>query len=527
MNTVIKDIREYLQDQAIAIKKSFLPVYLILIVYFLPCFFFVPYNDGNNIFSDNGIHHYIQTIGRSNIAYLTSFLSFKFIPNNQETCIYNEILFQLEVFALLAITGIILYNRVNPNYKKNFLTHIVMSSLFFSPFFFSNINFNIPNSLNFAMALSLAIFASCINSKNRIFNVLSKTLFLFLAHGFYQASINIFMVTSVIILLLEFLKLAEISKKNILENISSLIVSVFLYKFFVLDQITLNKYGLSRTEIYALDENFFLNISNKFLKCLQSITFPFSDANGICLAMFLLLGFLSFVIYSITKSNNKFKAVSIVAFSISLIIFFQAGLSILFVNQAPEVNRYLMAFTLVMFLCFYTTHFIIEKFAPQIKYIILIPVFFMMTMTHSGISLTNAQAKYRKKINDNFLNHLITKYDKQQNITYQRLGQFSPKIYMKNFKKSKFLESSLLDSFYVNFAYTMINYPKNIDITWFDEKQINPNEYRIIERNRIYAIAQKENHFLLIERYHPYYSKIKFVPENNKTMAQEKLNANI
>ena len=515
MNTVIKDISEYLQEQAIAIKKSFFPVYLILIVYFLPCLFFVTYNDGNNIFTD-GFHIFVKGLGRSNTTYLFSFLSFNFINISEETCIYNVILFQLEAFALLAITGIFLYNRLNPNYKKNFLTHIVMSSLFFSPFFFTNINFNLPSSLGFAMLILLAIFASCINSRNSVFNVLSKTLLLFFAHGFYQTSINIFMAASLVIFLLDFLKLGKISKKNILENISSLILSILLYKFFVLDRITLNGYALLRTKLYALDENFFSNISDKFLRCLQSITFPFSDASGICLAMFLLLGFLSFVIYSITKTNNKFKAVSIVALYTSLIIFFQAGFSILFVGQAPEGNRYLMAFTLVMFLCFYTTHLIIEKFAPKIKYIILIPAFFMMTMTHSAISLSNAKASYKEKIYDIFLNYLLTK-DKQQNISYQRIGDFMPQIYIKNFKKSKFLETTLRDSWYVNFAYTIMNYPANIYLTWFDEKQINPNEYRMVEKNKMYAIAQKENHFLLIAPDHHYYREIKSAnhPQNH------------
>ncbi len=510
MENFLKDIQEYLQEQAAAIKKTFVPVYLMLIFYFSPIFFRLSMDEGAFLIYQANEYNNFTGLGRPLIYFINSLFSF----NNEIR--YNETLVMFNAFALLSVTMILLYNRVNSNYKNNFLTYIIICSPCFSPFLFTSINYRFPYFNYHCAVMFLSITAACINSKNSNFNIFLKTVLLVLAHCTYQISLNIYIVSCLTIFLLDYLKQGKISKGFIFESISSLLLSALLYKGLILNNIKLWEIVNYRLQMFPLDQHFLTNSWAKLTGTLKVLLYPFSDFTGAAIAIFFIFGLFIFIFVAIKKLGNKLQATCITLSTIVLIIFFQSGFSTFFPNHQTYLSKYLNAFALVTFLVFFATNYVLENYLPKIKFLLPIIFIYLLSNTHNALSISNLNISYREKIFDATIQRLL-KLNPLRKTIYERCGSFHLPSYKKKDLKSHHLKTLLRDDYFGLRNYDFIFSPPNLNFRYTGCKHINPKQFTIIEKNTMYAIAQKENHFLLIAPDHTYYRKIKSAnhPQNH------------
>lgn len=502
MKNFLKDIQEYLKEQATAIKKTFVPIYLMLIFYFSPIFFRLSMDESAFSIYQANEYDLFTGSGRPLIYFINSLFSF----NNEIR--FNETQAMFSAFALMSVTMILLYNRVNSHYKNNFLTYIIICSPCFSPFLFTSINYRFPYFNYHCAVMFLSITAACINSKNSNFNIFLKTILLVLAHCTYQISLNIYIVSCLTIFLLDYLKQGKISKRFVFENISSLLLSVLLYKELIFKNIKLHEVVNYRLKMFPLNQHFLANSWAKLTGTLKVLLYPFSDFTGAAIAIFFILGLFIFIFVAIKKLGHKLKATCITLSTIVLIIFFQSGFSTFFPNHQTYLSKYLNAFALVTFLVFFTTNYVLENYLPKIKFLIPIIFIYLLSNTHNALSISNLNIGYRKKIFDATIQRLLEINPLRKTI-YERCGSFYLPHYKKNDLKSHHMKTLLRDDYFGLRNYDFIFSPPNLKFRYTGCKHINPKQFTIIEKNSMYAIAQKQNHFLLIPPHHRYYRKIK------------------
>jgi hypothetical protein len=500
----MEKIKEFIQNNYKLnldnIRSYFLGLSLLSAFYFFPLFtsdIFL-YNDFEVALTNKTSE---ATCGRYFADWLFSVLSFDLVGFSiVNTSPLNQIL----SLILLIFTVSVFFEhllRVKPDWQIKLLAFTLIAS----PYLLRNFSWRLLGMMSI-VSLSLALLAS-LQCKNRIVNIISGSILVFLSIGFFQTGVNVFLAASFFLFLIRFKEDNDEATKLLIDNFLKLVFGFIIYKvIFDLTIQNMNEYCESIASTFSLDDPFIKYTASQFKNIIDSISYSFFSLNITKFLTIISLGAFAihYVLINDDSLQKKIKYFFVVLVSYSGLIFSQAGCLILLRHTLNE-PRHFMAFSVFLAFIFYAFYTIFAKKNILLKIVFVILVGFFFLTSYSYSASFRSQDKYNNTVALLVKNTLLD-YDFRPNhrLSFDGYIGYSPSN-RNTMKKHKLLEGIMFyqlgnnwfSSLYMRSMGLEANYEYSNDTEEFKKacsgKTLYGNAYfRISKVGEYYLVAFRE-----------------------------------
>ncbi len=373
-------------------KRIFLILLALGLAYALPVFF-----DDRYYLDDLGrsIHGYAewQYDGRPFASIFTALLNFKSPIFGQEHLFDSSPLPQIMgLVALVLAAAILCVNLFGRD--ANFYSALVVFPIIGSPFFLQNLSYKF-DAFSMGLAMLSAVVAAT-HLRDRRYDIVFGSLFLFLTFGLYQAAVNVFIGLTALQFLASCWRAQADVFKKLCYNVVKLLIAVVAYQFIIVP-LCVPLAG------YTHDNSQTLPFSSDGLgQLIVHLVFGTWTAMQVLLQAPLLLlaivaSIIGFGFAFVTQENNSianrgFRFFMLVICILGSIFAIYGLLSFLqIVVTRPRVFYGFAAFMVFGFYCFAR---ITKAYLPSAQALLILPVLYLFVISYGYAAAARAQTRY-------------------------------------------------------------------------------------------------------------------------------------
>lgn len=310
---------------------------------------------------------------------------------------------QALAIVTLSYTAYIIANKFTSSDEDNYLTRSMISSSFIiSPFFLENISYKY-DSLPMSISMLCAVMPFTVNWRSWKSMALLCMISVIFTLCIYQASINIYMILSIICALYNF-KNGHDKKafQIILISSSSLLISYVIYSNVIAQRYISGSYNIRHSELVIsnihLMKNIILNNINMFFKIISS---AFTASFIYLMSCLLILSSFGFIkLYLASGSATKITFIlrrTFILISPILVLFFIVG-PMLLLKDPVLSPRVLMSFGMVIVFFSLVASWFLSSQSTILALIMSILFLYAVGLSYSYANSLNNQEKYENAI---------------------------------------------------------------------------------------------------------------------------------
>lgn len=364
-------------------KNSFYTLFIISLLYVFPLilanFYFI--DDTNRINDFYGWKH----LGRPFADLLFHIISVgSFIDLFPLTLIFTCI--------FISFSSLLLINRLSLNYNK-FYSFFIVLPILCSPLYLENLSYRNDN-IFMSFASLCSIISASIKYKKK-YSFFYKTLFLFIALGSYQISLNIFVSLAFLFFIHDNLKSTSslIALKNLTQSLLIGLITYIIYYILIIKILLGNspdQYLKDMEQTIPLNKNGIALFFNNIEITILYFFYNFKKSHLVLTGILFIISYVIILFKKEFSSKNENKIYIVLEKIIFIISPFIVCLCIpgllLIKNNFNFQPRMLMSASIFIIFIFYSLNYVLLKYW---KYLLVIPYIYFFSLIYSyGSSLS-------------------------------------------------------------------------------------------------------------------------------------------
>lgn len=313
---------------------------------------------------------------------------------------------QILAICVLALGAAVLCCKLFKE-KTDFYAILVCFPFIASPFFIQCLSFKF-DAFPLSIALTIPVIAA-LNFKDRTIGFILGSSFILIGLSIYQASVNVFIATSLLLFLSEFHNDPKKSLFLLLDNMGKFLAGIFLYKFIILKRFLNNNDGYveAHSEQVSFDLEGLMLIKQNIIKFNDVLFHSFLDTPLlVCLALLSIILFLVKFSFQANGLLNKFINLIVVSF-VSIVLFFASyGILVFLENPVTNQARVYMGLSIFLVFILYCFQATVGTWKKRSQILLVIPIFYFFFLAYGYAAAAKDQTRFEQYLTEQVIHKL-------------------------------------------------------------------------------------------------------------------------